>query len=222
MGTRARQSRRLKRLETVCWIVAIVLLMPMAGATAVRWTLQVAPQAHVTSDIPADWMGRVRLDLFDESRRNLRARFLERLDADPIGRLHLPDQNAVIPVFSGSSDVAMTIGAGHLPETAPLHGAGNVVLSAHRDGPFRVLKDLHAGEEILLETRNPQSVRRFVVRDAEVVGPKDVHVLDDRAETTLTLITCFPFYFLGSAPERFVLRAVLQSADQDNFNPDTE
>ena len=101
----------------------------------------------------------------------------------------------------------MTMGAGHLTDTSPLTGDGNIAVTAHRDGTFRVLKDIQAGDPIRLKVGG--AYREFRVTGHEIVTPDRVDVLDPTPVTTLTLITCYPFYFVGDAPERFVLRAEL-------------
>jgi sortase A len=85
---------------------------------------------------------------------------------------------------------------------------GNIGIAGHRDGFFRVLKDIQPGQRIEVETR--ARVHRFRVVSTEVVDPTDLHVLADTLEPTVTLVTCFPFYFLGSAPQRFIVRGAYE------------
>lgn len=129
-----------------------------------------------------------------------------------LGRLELPRQGSRIPVFDGVSELSMTLGAGHIPGTAPLEGAGNIALTAHRDGTFRVLKDVAIGDTVVLGGKEQSRV--FQVTDIQIVTPDQVEVLDPTPHTTLTLVTCYPFYYVGNAPQRYVVRAELQSSGQ--------
>jgi sortase A len=82
---------------------------------------------------------------------------------------------------------------------------GNAVIAGHRDTHFRVLKDVAVGDEIRIEAAGERYLYRIV--DTRVVPPADISVLRSGADPLLTLITCYPFYFIGPAPDRFVVRA---------------
>jgi len=96
-------------------------------------------------------------------------------------------------------------GVGHIHGTAFPGAPGNSAIAGHRDTFFRVLKNVHEGDEIELKTANVST--RYRVDWAKVVPPEDDSVLDPTHESALTLVTCYPFYFVGAAPERFVVRA---------------
>lgn len=145
-------------------------------------------------------------DDWSASRRAAYRELISRAVPAPQGYLSLPAQGEGIPVFRGAGEPELTLGAGHLPETSPLGGPGNTVLAGHRDGFFRRLRDLAVGD--LLEVRTAGVSRRYRVTDLWVVEPRDVWVLDETPRPSLTLITCHPFYFVGHAPNRFVVRAV--------------
>jgi len=111
-----------------------------------------------------------------------------------------------VPVNYGTNEGVLLRGAG-LVEGSALPGSnGNVAIAAHRDSYFRVLKDLALGDRIELET--PDRTQTYVVTGLTVVEPTDVHVLADAGEPVLTLVTCYPFYYVGHAPKRFIVRAV--------------
>jgi sortase A len=115
------------------------------------------------------------------------------------------------PVLEGTNDWALNRGVGHIADT-PLPGAkGNSGLAGHRDGFFRALKDIRAGETIEIETLHGVSTYR--VERTWIVDPEDVSVLDPTTTNSLTLVTCYPFYFVGDAPQRFIVRAVDVSAN---------
>ncbi len=110
-----------------------------------------------------------------------------------------------VPVFEGTSDEVLAVGAGWIEGTAPLGAEGNIGIAAHRDGHFRELKDIEVGAEVIVETAGESY--RYQVFATSIVDPRDVHVLDPTAEPQLTLVTCYPFYFVGHAPQRFIVHA---------------
>lgn len=122
----------------------------------------------------------------------------------PLGVLRIARLGLEVPVWQGVDEPTLNRGIGRIPGTAPLEGPGNIGLAGHRDGFFRVLEGIAAGDEIELETLS--GVRRFAVTDTWIVHPRSVWVLEPTPETSLTLVTCYPFYFVGKAPERFVVR----------------
>ena len=85
---------------------------------------------------------------------------------------------------------------------------GNMGVAGHRDGYFRVLKEIKFGDEMIVNSGT--ALRRYRVEELMIVEPSAVEVLDDTEDTSMTLVTCYPFYFVGHAPQRFIVRAVLQ------------
>ena len=121
--------------------------------------------------------------------------------------LRIPTRNIEVPVFDSTDEAALNRGSGHVTGTALPGENGNVAIAAHRDGFFRGLKDIEIGDEIELVTLAGQQTYR--VSDLKIVDPLDVSVLEQVDNDVVTLITCYPFYYMGSAPERFVVRAAL-------------
>ena len=117
-----------------------------------------------------------------------------------IGRIGL---SAVI--FEGTSEGTLDLGVGHLTSSVTPDRKGNVVLAAHRDTFFRPLRSIEVGDAITLTT--PQGRFYDKVESTEVVKPTEVSVIQPTRDATLTLITCYPFAFLGAAPERFIVHA---------------
>ncbi len=127
-------------------------------------------------------------------------------DGVPIAILRIPSIGLVVPVNIGTGTSELRRGAGLLT-SSPLPGAaGNVAIAAHRDSFFRGLKDVSVSDTIELDTLGRTLLYR--ITKLTVVQPTDVDVLADVGEPVLTLITCYPFYFVGHAPERFIVRAV--------------
>jgi len=126
-------------------------------------------------------------------------------DGTAIGEIHIPRIGLTAIVAEGESPAVLRRAVGHLADTALPWGSGNVVLAGHRDTVFRPLKGIHAGDAITLRTQYGDVEYR--VEWTAVVPPTEVGVLRSTGRSTLTLITCFPFSYLGPAPERFVVRA---------------
>ena len=118
----------------------------------------------------------------------------------------MPRLGIEAPIFRGTDDLTLNRGVGWIPGTARPGAEGNSGIAAHRDGFFRDLKDVAVGDVIELRTRD--QLQTFEVRDWKIVEPTSVEVLAPTADPTLTLVTCYPFYYIGSAPHRFIVRAV--------------
>jgi len=129
-----------------------------------------------------------------------------RLDAPP-ALLSIPAIGLTVPIFVGTSDLVLNRGVGWIEGTAAPGGDGNVGIAGHRDGYFRGLKDLQVGDAIAVQTL--QRMRRYRVAAIKIVDPTDIAVLDATDEPSLTLVTCYPFYYVGNAPRRYIVRGVL-------------
>ena len=121
------------------------------------------------------------------------------------GKLAIPRLGLSVLVAGGADKRTLRRAVGHIPGTALPGEAGNVGLAGHRDRYFRPLKDVRRDDEITLTT--PEGTFRYRVEWTEVVERSAVHVLDDTAAPALTLVTCYPFYYVGPAPKRFIVRA---------------
>ncbi len=122
-----------------------------------------------------------------------------------VGRLQAPDLGLAVAVYEGVDRKTLRRGAGRLPSSAFPGEAGNVAISAHRDTFFRPLRHITTGQKLRLETVD--GAYEYEVEWTKVVEPTAVEVVDPTPEPSLTLITCYPFYYVGNAPERFVVRA---------------
>ena len=142
------------------------------------------------------------------SPRRLRAyeESLARESEPPLALLRIPSIGLEVPVLEGTDDFTLNRAVGRIEGTARPGQPGNVGIAGHRDGYFRGLKDVGVGVAIELET--PGDSRTYRVSDVRIVSPDDVSVLDPTPEPTLTLVTCYPFYFVGDAPKRYIVRAV--------------
>ncbi len=124
-----------------------------------------------------------------------------------IGELSIPRVALEVVVLHGSDTQTLRRGPGHLENTALPGKIGNVVIAGHRDSFFRRLRDVTAGDDVFIDTSEGHF--HYRVTSTEVVNAQDVSVLDQTGAATLTLITCYPFWVLGPAPDRFIVRGEL-------------
>jgi sortase A len=123
-----------------------------------------------------------------------------------IGMLDVPRLELSTPVIEGDDTLTLKRAVGHLPDTPMPWAPGNSAIAGHRDGLFRPLKDIKVGDEIRFRTTREEF--RYRVSKTSIVKPDDLSVLEPRRDAaTLTLITCYPFYYVGSAPKRFIVHA---------------
>ncbi|HEU4939040.1 MAG TPA: class D sortase [Vicinamibacterales bacterium] len=122
-----------------------------------------------------------------------------------IGRVDIPRVGVSAIVREGDDAATLRHAVGHIPDTALPGASGNAGLAGHRDTFFRGLKGIRAGDRIRMTTAN--GILEYTVRDTRVVDPDDVSVLRSTGRPTLTLVTCYPFYYIGSAPRRFIVQA---------------
>jgi sortase A len=122
-----------------------------------------------------------------------------------IGRVSIPRLALSAIVFEGTDDAVLKRGVGHLTGSALPGQPGNVVLAGHRDSFFRDLRNIRQGD--LIDVTTEWGTHRYQVDSTEVVNPAEIGVEAPTRTPTLTLITCYPFYYVGSAPQRFIIRA---------------
>ena len=128
--------------------------------------------------------------------------------------LRIPTLHLEVPVLDGTDKVTLNRGVGRIVGTSLPGQSGNIGIAGHRDGFFRKLKDIRTGDAIELVTTSGRDV--FVVDQIRITNPSDVSVLRPRAKRSLTLVTCYPFYFVGPAPSRYIVEASLKGqAEQD-------
>jgi sortase A len=121
--------------------------------------------------------------------------------------LRVPKIRLEVPVLEGTDELTLNRGAGRIAGTAHLGEEGNIGIAAHRDGFFRGLKDVSTGDSIDVVT--VKGIESYVVDHILIVDPSDTSVLQPRSQPSLTLVTCYPFYFVGNAPKRYIVQAVV-------------
>ncbi len=122
-----------------------------------------------------------------------------------VGKLEIPRLGLSVMVVEGVGSDDLKRAAGHIPGTAFPGQSGNVAIAGHRDTFFRPLRLIRANDTITLRTLH--GAYRYRVVSTKIVSPDDVEVLNPVGRDTLTLVTCYPFYYIGSAPQRFIVRA---------------
>jgi sortase A len=181
--------RRLARLLIVC------------GATAVIWA--------AFQMVSAAWYQRQTEDALETLRHVPAMEGRPTPDTlrvgEPIGTLEITRVGLTGVVVEGDQDAVLDRAIGHLPDTPLPWHEGNSALAAHRDTLFRPLRGIRLGDVLRLKT--PHGDFDYQVRETLIVKPDDVWVLDPTPITTLTLISCWPFDYIGHAPERFIVRA---------------
>jgi sortase A len=164
------------------------------------------PLPPVTVDELAAADAKVDTELWSPKRVD---EYEDSLDVDtglPLALLSIPKIDLVVPVYEGTSDLILNRGLGRIVGTAQLGESGNCGIAGHRDGFFRKLKDIGPGDQIELQTLSGDDT--FIVEKITIVLPEQVEVLRQCEEDVITLVTCYPFYFVGSAPKRYIVRAV--------------
>jgi sortase A len=196
-------------LERTCWTVGVAALTLWAVFT---WSGRMGAQHELRTfaahRLETGEPSALRIDqrLWSPKRMAAWRDTLAREAPVALAVLRVPRLDLEVAVLPGTDEWTLNRAVGHI-ENTPMPGAtGNSGIAGHRDGFFRVLKDVQVGDRIDLETREDRLAYR--VERVWIVKPEDVWVLDETSSASLTLVTCYPFYFAGSAPERFIVRAV--------------
>jgi sortase A len=132
----------------------------------------------------------------------------ESLEAElppPLAILTIDKLNINVPIWNGTDDLVLNRGAGRIKGTATMSEAGNLGLSGHRDGFVRGFKDIQIGDEIEIQTT--KGVQSYEVSSIDIVPKSDISPLAPSDEKIVTVVTCYPFYFVGNAPKRLIVVA---------------
>jgi LPXTG-site transpeptidase (sortase) family protein len=135
---------------------------------------------------------------------------------EPVAKLEIPRIGISVVVFEGDDAHVLRLGAGQIPGTAMPGQNGNIAIAAHRDTFFRPLRNIRPGDVIQLVATGGSYT--YSVKWTRIVNPRDTEVAAATSDPELTLITCYPFYYVGAAPKRFVVRAIEISTDQISGN----
>ena len=150
--------------------------------------------------------GSVDVTLWSEARIKAWHSTRDLASPTPLAILRIPRIRLEVPVLKGTDELTLNRAVGHIEDTAMPGADGNAGIAGHRDGFFRGLMNVVPGDAIELESLHGTEVYR--IERTWIVNPDDVSVLDPTPGRSLTLVTCYPFYFIGSAPQRYIVRAV--------------
>jgi sortase A len=219
------QNKTMRPIERWLRVLGVFLLAVYVAAMLHRcissqlalWQFERAPAATLQDgpSTPVKPQGEDGIDfrLWAEKRiQGYRDSLLLKKDL-PVAVLRIDKLRIEAPVFDGTDDLTLNRGVGRIIGTAEPGRPGNIGIAGHRDGFFRGLKDISVGDEVDLMMTTTRAA--YVVDQIEIVNPADVSVLQPRSAPSLTLVTCYPFYFVGDAPNRFIVHASLAS-DQPN------
>ena len=212
---RSRSNRTLP-VVTVTLVLAAILASCGGGAD----TPPTGGRADTASPAPAPmppprpsppprvltWSGKVDMKLWSAVRVKAYKAALQRETPATLAILRIPRLELEVPVYDGTADAVLDLAAGRIEETALPGTPGNVGIAAHRDGFFRVLKDIKEGDGLVLDT--PVAAEHYRVEWIKITIPTDVSVIDPTPGAAVTLVGCYPFYHVGAAPQRFIVRAV--------------
>lgn len=213
-------------LELACWGVGLLLIAVYFGATIGfenerREGIDLFAQAQAAAGYPGNSGSNAAASQSVDQQPQTVAQTNERTDdghdtpgqtetdpndSFPVALLRMPGVGLEVPVFDDISERNLSRGAGWVPGTAMPNDGGNMAIAAHRDQYFRALKDVAVGD--LLELEGLSGQRDYKVASITIVEPEDLWPLDPAEVDTVTLITCYPFYFIGSAPKRYIVQAV--------------
>jgi sortase A len=199
----------LRRAEWLAWTLGLAAIAVWIAAAALRHAGSVHELqrfAELRSAAPAPVAGTPNLALWAPERIRAWQDAQRETSRPPLAVLRVARLDIEAPVLEGTDEWALNRGVGHIEDTARPGADGNTGIAGHRDGFFRALKDITAGDVLEIET--PASIAQYRVERTWIVGPDDVSVLDPTSTPSVTLVTCYPFYFVGSAPQRFIVRAV--------------
>jgi sortase A len=211
----SRPWSRLLRLDVVLFIVGLVLLATYACARVYSggyarlalWAFDLEKRgvASNAESVSYESGGSPDFHLWSAKRIEAFKRSVAVKLTHPIGSLTIPRLGLTAPVFDGTDSLTLDRGLGRIDGTANIDADGNIGIAGHRDGFFRGLKDIVPGDSIEIAT--PSSTDFYVVDGTKIVSPEDVSVLRPTSSARLTLVTCYPFYFVGDAPKRFIVEA---------------
>jgi sortase A len=216
--------RRIERLSLILGILLIAICVGgyvhkaiLSRAALQRFRdIQVQQSEETAARFPLTTGFKLDVSLWSEKRVSAYEQSLTAYVDPPLAVLRIPKVHLEVPVLDSTDDQALNRGVGHIVGTDHPGGDGNIGIAGHRDGFFRALKDVGPGDTIELVT--PQRVVTYVVDQIVLVRPDDVSVLQPRSRPSLTLVTCYPFYFVGSAPQRYIVQATTRGSELENVH----
>jgi sortase A len=215
-------SRKLKKYLSYVFLLAGFALLTFSGIAKLRSILlsRVALRQFEAArdDTPDDRRTPVpptaaipNFVLWSQNRIQQYEESIKRKIAPPLAVIRISRIDVEAPVLEGTDDLTLNRGVGHIAGTALFGQNENVGIAGHRDGFFRNLKNVRIGDHI--EVEESDRVETYIVDRLQIVTPKNVSALRPDGRATLTLVTCYPFYYVGPAPRRFIVHAALIASE---------
>jgi sortase A len=206
---------RLADPESFLLLIGIALLVLYMGARLhsflfsqiALWKFNGATVRAATNSTQGTTEENVNISLWGKARLKAYRASLALKAEPPIAILNIRRLHVAVPVFDGTGDLVLNRGVGRIGGTGSPGGEGNLAIAGHRDGFFRALKDISPGDFVEIDT--PAEKDTYVVDATRIVGQREMSVLQASPIATITLVTCYPFYFIGDAPERFIVTGIL-------------
>ena len=202
-----RTATALLALERTTWMVGFVAVCLAAGIwTTGKWSAA-SDVALLAATADAIQSSKPDMSLWSPQRIKAWEEAQQPSAGHVLAVMRIPAVKLEVPILEGTDDRTLDRGAGHIADTARPGAAGNAGIAGHRDGFFRGLKDVKVGDELQIQTTT--ATKRYRIERIWIVAPDDVSVLDPTPGPSVTLVTCYPFYYVGSAPQRYIVRATL-------------
>jgi sortase A len=221
-------SGSLRRIQRLLGIVGICLLAAYVVAQAYAisssrlavWAFQASQRFHSENVDLSRLDSRADFTLWSPQRVRAYEQSLALKLDHPTGVMKIPKINLTAPIFDGTDGLTLDRGLGRIIGTAQLGTEGNIGIAGHRDGFFRGLKDISTGDAIEISITSGEY--EYIVDHIEIVDPDNVAVLKPRPTPGITLVTCYPFYFVGDAPKRYIVEASLAERNAGIARPFAE
>ena len=220
-------AKALRILEVGFLVMGLLLLAMFAAAHIHRFIMFRAEMAKFEAQLESASGSAAGIEAIDGANRNADLHQAQNPDyslwsnrrtklhqaslrepVESLGVLRIPALHLEVPILEGTDEVTLNRGVGRIASSALPGQRGNIGIAGHRDGFFRRLKDVHTGDAIELATMSGTDI--YVIDRIGVISPNDVAVLHPRTNDSVTLVTCYPFYFVGPAPRRFIVQASLK------------
>ena len=204
------------RLKVGCYLTGLALCMivfqveaktgqPLADGNQSSATVPVWIQDPYTSDNVLTSFSEPDTSLWNATRITDYEDSLKVNATPPLGIFTIKKLNINVPIYNGTTEYYLNRGLGRIKGMAKMDEVGNLGISGHRDGFFRVLKDIQIGDDIEIQTT--RGIENYAVTSITIIPKSDISILAPTTDKTLTIVTCYPFYFVGHAPKRYIVKA---------------
>ena len=192
--------------ERAAWAIGLILVLAAGGWRLAGTRAAAQDVTNFRSAAQTPPIDRPDMTLWSPERVHGWEDSLRRPPASALAVLRIPKIKLEVPILEGTDEWTLTRAVGHIEDTARPGTPGNLGIAGHRDGFFRGLKDVGVGDAIDVEL--PGATQHYQIEQIWTVKPEDVWVLNPTPQSAVTLVTCYPFYYVGSAPQRYIVRAV--------------